>query len=329
MSLINQWRKCFDTIYRKSIGYVPYYNRDTDINPQEPEIYNKNGERMRVFFISDRSSSHDPYFIAYSEANYILWDRYNFGLKTHFYESDLLFRPVGKPDRRYAVQFEPRSIQPRVYDRILREKSYIENELDALFTHSEELLNAISNAKFYPACSSCWYGRIDKSVKVSPDACKYKDRGISILASKKSSCKMHVIRQETARRCLRNNWADAFGTFRGGGSGFVNPEVTLQHYMYSIVIENDITPYFFTEKLTNCFASQTIPIYLGATQISKFFNPDGIITISLEDLDRLDEVLKQCTPEEYQRRLPAILDNFERVKEYSSSLDWLYLHYFK
>lgn len=114
--------------------------------------------------------------------------------------------------------------------------------------------------------------------------------------------------------------------WRGGG---VSVETTLQDYRYSIIIENDITPYFFTEKITNCFISQTIPIYLGATQIHKFFNPDGIITISLEDLDRLGDILKQCTPQEYERRLPAILDNFERVKEYSSSWDWLYLHYFK
>ena len=141
-------------------------------------------------------------------------------------------------------------------------------------------------------------------------------------------CDLHKIRQAAAVKCAKEELADAYGTFTGGG-GWVSVETTLQDYRYSIVIENDITPYFFTEKITNCFVSQTIPVYLGATQIHKFFNPDGIITISIDDIDRLDEILRQCTPEEYERRLPAILDNYERVKEYSSSWDWLYLHYFK
>ena len=106
--------------------------------------------------------------------------------------------------------------------------------------------------------------------------------------------------------------------------GYVNCEITLQKYRYSIIIENDVTPYFFTEKITNCFAAQTIPIYLGATEIHKFFNPEGIITISLKDLDHIEDILKQCTPEEYERRLPAVLDNFERVKQFEDTTEYMY-----
>ena len=60
----------------------------------------------------------------------------------------------------------------------------------------------------------------------------------------------------------------------------------------ALIIENDITPYFFTEKITNCFISQTIPVYLGATQIHKFFNTDGIITISLGASFLLGKMMK-------------------------------------
>ena len=69
-----------------------------------------------------------------------------------------------------------------------------------------------------------------------------------------------------------------FGTFNND-KGFVNINNTLTRYRYSIAIENDVTSYFFTEKITNCFASLTIPIYLGASCVDKFFNKDGIIKI--------------------------------------------------
>ena len=90
---------------------------------------------------------------------------------------------------------------------------------------------------------------------------------------------------------------------------------------------SQISPFFFTERLTSAFLSQTIPVYLGATALNKFFNMDGIITFS--QTDDMQTVLKQCTPEEYQRRLPALLDNFNRVMQFLNPWDYMYLHYFK
>lgn len=113
------------------------------------------------------------------------------------------------------------------------------------------------------------------------------------------------------------------------GGVWCNITEPFQRYRYSIVIENDITKYYFSEKITNCFISQTIPIYIGATGISEIFNPDGIIEISLDDLDNLSEILKQCTPEEYERRLPAVLDNFERVQQFRDTTEYMYIHYLK
>ena len=78
----------------------------------------------------------------------------------------------------------------------------------------------------------------------------------------------------------------------------------------------------------NCFAAQTIPIYLGATEINKFFNAGGIITFKLEDVDHFEDILKQCTEKEYERRLPAIIDNYNRViNNYDNSIDYIYSNY--
>ena len=206
-----------ENAYRKYVSYVPSYYKGS-INSQEPVIYNRSGERMHVFFLADAVFAHDPYGIATQDTNYILWDRYNFGLKTHFYTDSLWFSTVGSPDRRFAAQLESRAITPGCYDMILREKSYIENEFDMLFTDSEELLSKISNARFFSASCQYWYGKHCSSA-ISPDNYKNKNKNISIIASNKAMCKMHFVRQETARRCLANNWADTFGKFTGGGWG--------------------------------------------------------------------------------------------------------------
>lgn len=115
-----------------------------------------------------------------------------------------------------------------------------------------------------------------------------------------------------------------------GGQRINNVDVTLKDYRYQIVIENQITPFGFTEKIVSCFDAQTVPIYLGATKIGDFFNEDGIIILREEDLDNLEEILSKCNEKDYEERLPAILDNYNRVKEkYRNSWDLLYDTYLK
>ncbi|MBQ3402182.1 MAG: hypothetical protein IJG65_02245 [Synergistaceae bacterium] len=306
---------------RKYLYFTPYYNRKAGLDPREPEIYNREGERVHVFFISDREFAHGPYW-SY-KVRYILWDRYNFGLKTHFYSHYEAFRTVGNPERRYAMLTESRAVSPKSYRKFIRNKSYIENEFDALFTFDDEILGTFGNARFVPFCAGYWYGRIDRNITIDPENYTHKSRNVSMLASDKTSCRLHVLRKDLAFRCRNEGLADTFGTFDGGE--WVTPERTLKDYRYSVIIENDITPYFFTEKITNCFAAQTIPVYLGATRISEFFNPDGIIMITENDAANIGEVLRQCTPEEYERRLPAVLENFRRVKEYENPCDYMYV----
>ena len=302
---------------RRHVYYTPYYEREHLPNSTPPEVFNKFGEKLSVFFLADVECALSPYDFGSPRSRCILWDRYNFGLKTHFYTHDEAFNTVGKPDRRFAVLAESRAIRPRDYTKYIREKSYIENEFEAVFTFDDEILDSFKNAKFLPFSASYWF---DISQSNTP-----KTKNISMLASAKRMCEMHTVRKNLAFKCKRDGLADTFGTFDGGSYAVL--EDTLRDYRFSIVVENDITQLYFTEKITNCFASKTIPVYLGASRIGDYFNADGIIQISLKDIDNIEAVLSQCTPEEYERRLPAVLDNFERVKEYENMNDYLYRKY--
>ena len=294
------------------------------MSPEAPSVFNPDGEPLHVFFISDREFAHDPY---HTVGKYILWDRFNYALKTHFYSHDEVFRTFGNPDRKFAFLCESRSIKPKTYENFLKEKDYLAREFELVFSYDEEILDTLSNARFVPFCAEFWYGNFKKDIVLSDENYKNKTKNISMLSSGKTKCWAHILRKDLAKKCKRDGLADTYGTFDRGP--WVPPEITLEHYRYSIIIENDVTPLFFTEKITNCFAAQVIPIYLGATQIARFFNPDGIITLSREDVDNIEEILKQCTPEEYERRLPAIVDNFHRVQRFKNPMDYMFEEYLR
>ena len=54
--------------------------------------------------------------------------------------------------------------------------------------------------------------------------------------------------------------------------------------MFSVTIENDKYETYYTEKLTDCFATGTIPIYWGCLNISQYFNPKGIVILNTNNL---------------------------------------------
>lgn len=134
--------------------FIPYYYPTLVPTSNYPEVFNKHGERMEIFFISDRVFAHDP---NNPKSRYILWDRFNYGNDTHFYTHDEVFRTVGKPKRRFAVLLEPRSIMPQSYENILKHRDYVEKNFDMLFTHDAQLLGTLSNARFFVSSANVWY----------------------------------------------------------------------------------------------------------------------------------------------------------------------------
>ena len=135
--------------------FVPYYNPFIHIpSPDYPEVFNKYGERMEIFFISDREDAHAP---NNKKSRYIIWDRYNFGNETHFYSHDEIFRTVGKPKRKFAFLKEPHSIKPSSYENVLKHKDYVEKNFELLFTFDARILSALKNARFVPFWANVWY----------------------------------------------------------------------------------------------------------------------------------------------------------------------------
>jgi len=69
----------------------------------------------------------------------------------------------------------------------------------------------------------------------------------------------------------------------------------------------------------------TIPVYLGASKISDLFNPDGIIKFGITE--DIETVLKKCTKELYNERIPSIIENYKIVTNGKSADDIIYENY--
>ena len=88
--------------------------------------------------------------------------------------------------------------------------------------------------------------------------------------------------------------------------------------MFSVVIENQSLPNFFTEKLIDCLLSKTVPLYFGATNIDEYFDTDGMIIV--KDIDHLKQVVSNITVDDYYKRLPIMQKNLELAQEFARPL---------
>ena len=82
-----------------------------------------------------------------------------------------------------------------------------------------------------------------------------------------------------------------------------------------VVFENDSYAGYFTEKITDCFARGTIPIYYGDLEICKHFDCNGIISYSNGVLDTL-------TTDLYESKKQIIQNNMNIIKEMKMSEDY-------
>lgn len=298
--------------------WTPIYNRYSKIDGNEPQIYNADGTPLRTFFLRDKHFV----FANMQVSKYFMFERYNFELPVHFYTHSAMRQLMGTPDKRYGLLLESKEITPQDY-RIFERNPNLAKEFDAVFTFDEKLLEKLPNAKEFCQCAQInFFGEDANSVN-----CEQKIKNISICSSKKCSCDLHRLRYEWALK-FKNNptlGVDTFGSFAGGG--FCSVFDYLRDYRYSIVVENAVLPYWFTEKILNCFATRTVPIYVGHKKILERFNADGIILIEPKNYANIEKIIKQCSAADYANRLPAIEDNLRRVQTYMNSFDRLYEQY--
>lgn len=216
-----------------------------------------------------------------------------------------------------ALLIEPRSICPSAYEYV--EQNF--RKFRYVFTHDSQLLAKCDNAKLI-----IWGWGNGNYMSFSD---RPKTKGISMVSSDKEMCELHKGRKQLALRYNHSGIVDCYGTFNGGR--FASVEEYLADYRYSIVIENYIDDYWFTEKIFNCFANKVIPIYVGARKITDFFNRKGILRVGCWECLMDNDWINMHNPDtlryEYEVRLPAVINNYHKVKEFPDFETWFFKRY--
>ena len=233
--------------------------------------------------------------------------------------------------KRYAWLCESRAIIPQVRSMFNHEEVFdaMINSFDGIFTCENELVDMHDNINFCLIGSNLpWI----KEYKIHT-----KSKLISFIASHKLLTQGHYIRHELYKSIMRNKTdIDVYGSITGNSFGH-NPGCHLdgtriewhdksegmKDYMFSLVIENDQYDTYFTEKITDCFATGTIPVYWGTKNIGDHFDVDGIIQIT-DNIEDAVSTISSLSKDDYIKRMDYVKRNFEIVSSMESADDMIF-----
>ena len=247
----------------------------------------------------------------WKKSKFIEYNKNTFFEKHTFFVDDTIISGLSYPKlhgKKYAWNLESKAIFDNSF---LHTGPYVNKILDyydLVFTMDQDLIKQNPNKiKFVPAMG----------VWIEQPQIYKKSKLLSMISSSKGMTEGQRLRL----RFINDN-KGKFDLFGRGFREIKLKEEGLKDYMFSIAIENAKYDDYFTEKILDCFASGTIPVYYGTNNISKYFNSNGII--NLENLD-----LSSLTPELYYSKMDYIKENFEKVLEMEVLEDYIYKKYLK
>jgi len=209
---------------------------------------------------------------------------------------------------KYIWLLESRNIIPHIFDFVEKNKEFVASRCDGIFTCDKKL--AENDGFNYVVTNAVPWVQERKIYD--------KTKLVSMISSNKSYTPGHRNRLKYVQK-----YKDSVDLYGDGFNRVEKKEDGLVDYMFSIAVENAVYDTYFTEKLTDCFATGTIPIFYGSREVTEYFNEDGIIFLD-DDFD-----VSSLTEELYYSKMEAIKDNLERAKEFPIAEDYLYQTYLK
>jgi len=80
-------------------------------------------------------------------------------------------------------------------------------------------------------------------------------------------------------------------------------------YKYSIAIENSFYPHYWTEKLSDCLLSWTMPVYAGCPNITDYFPEEALIIIDPFNLEEAKAIMEEAVAtDRWHKNLDAIAE---------------------
>jgi hypothetical protein len=213
-----------------------------------------------------------------------------------------------KTKYKYLWLCESRAIVPGPNEFVKRNYEYLAGIFRKIYVHDDDLLLLDPIFEYVPPAANFTWIKNREIYK--------KTRLVSMISSGKGFTEGHRFRNAFMQRQMQiNPWIDFFGReFKP----FKNKEESLADFMFSITIENESYANYYTEKLMDCFATGTIPVYHGTPKIAEMFNKDGVIILE-ENFD-----LMALNVDLYHSKIQEINENFELCLSHEKSDDVLF-----
>jgi hypothetical protein len=206
-----------------------------------------------------------------------------------------------KSDLKVAWLMEPPSIKS-----IANHLKYVQHKFDLILSYLPLSSLEIDERKYrWIPSGGAW---------VKPQENFNKTRLVSLIASSKKITYGHRLRHEVAN--LVNEKVDLLG---GGYKPFDRKEDGHNPYMFSIVIENEKFPRFFSEKLLDCFLCRCVPIYWGAHEIGDIFDTSGILYFNSPP--EIPSIINRIDIGLYDKMIDSIDKNYIAASQIKSTDD--------
>jgi len=197
-----------------------------------------------------------------------------------------------------------------------------------ILTWNEELLNILPNTILFHHIGEGGCGMAENNYLEDFNT-QYPEKSfyVSYLSGAKALSQGHKFRQEIYKLgdqvTIPKKWfytLDDFNQddFKKGGVGrpdniWHSKKVCYIDTMFHVSVENVNYNNWYTEKITDAFATKTLPIYWGCPNLGNLgYDERGIIRFSMSN--ELIAIINILTPETYYERLPYIEYNCEVVK---------------
>jgi hypothetical protein len=145
-----------------------------------------------------------------------------------------------------------------------------------------------------------------------------KTKLISVITSNKAFTKGHLDRIKFVEK-LKIHYGDKIDFFGRGYRSFDDKWDVLAPYKYHISLENSSQKYYWTEKISDCFLSETFPIYYGCTNLYEYFPKESFQPINIHDFESTVAIIDRIIEENSFEQKKDILKECKMkvLKEYN------------
>lgn len=213
-------------------------------------------------------------------------------------------------------------------------------QFGTVITNQEEIFSYKDTSVIHTHTFLPWYvgmtwendhsNRITLNYNDIKNANPEKTKLISVVSSFKTFSGGHVARRRFVNKLIER-YGDKLDVFGEKVNDFCDKWDVTAPYKYQIVIENCRNKNYWTEKIGDCFLSNTYPIYFGCNNINDYFNEKSYTEIDIHNPEKAMEIIDDVINEdlfskrqsELQQSKLKVLDNynmFNRLAEICHSI---------